>query len=135
MKESFWGIFIIAVGVACIFLMFLFQDITDTDERNFNLLKETTEAAMIDAVDLTAYRNSGIFKIDREKFVENFLRRFAEDASLSKTYVISIYDVNEYPPKASIRVGSVAGGPDAVSGDIINFDIVNKLDAILETPY
>ena len=135
MKESFWGIFIIAVGAACIFLMFIFQDITDTDERNFNLLKETTEAAMIDAVDLAAYRESGIFKIDREKFVENFLRRFAEDASLSKTYVISIYDVNEYPPKASIKVGSVAGGPDAVSNDIINFDIVNKLDAILETPY
>ena len=84
MKESFWGIFVITVGVVCIFLIYMFQDITNTDEHNYTLLKETTEGAMIDAVDLAAYRNEGIIRIDREKFVENFLRRFAEDASLSK---------------------------------------------------
>lgn len=135
MKESFWGIFIVAVGVVSIFLIYLFQDITNTDEHNFNLLKETTEASMIDAVDLISYRESGIIRIDREKFVENFLRRFAEDASLSKTYVITFYDVNEYPPKVSMKVGSVAGGAEMLSGDVIDFDIENQLDAILETPY
>ncbi len=135
MKESFWGIFIVGVGIVCVFLIWLFQDITNTDEHNYNLLKETTEAAMIDAVDLIAYRETGTIRIDREKFVENFLRRFAEDASLTKTYVITFYDVNELPPKVSMKVGSVAGGVDALSGDIINFDIENRLDAILETPY
>ena len=135
MKESFWGIFVITVGVVCVFLIYMFQDITNTDEHNYTLLKETTEGAMIDAVDLAAYRNEGIIRIDREKFVENFIRRFAEDASLSKSYLISIYDVNEYPPKVSIRVSSVAGGADALSGDIMNFTIMNQLDAILETPY
>ena len=74
-------------------------------------------------------------KIEREKFVENFLRRFAENATLSKTYVIKIYDVNEEPPKVSLTVSSAAGGVDFASGQVINFDIVNRLDAILETPY
>ena len=135
MKESFWGIFIVGVGIVCVFLIWMFQDITNTDEHNYNLLKETTEAAMIDAVDLISYRESGTIRIDREKFVENFLRRFAEDASLTKTYVITFYDVNELPPKVSMKVGSVAGGADALSGEVINFDIENRLDAILETPY
>ncbi len=135
MKESFWGAFIVFIGVACVFLVFVFQDITNTDEHNYNLLKETTEGAMIDAVDLTSYKLQGIVRIDREKFVENFLRRFAENASLSKSYLITIYDVNEYPPKVSLRVSSSVGGPEIVSGDIINFDISNRLDAILETPY
>ena len=135
MKESYWGILIITVGIIGIFLIYLFQDITDTDERNFNLLKETMEASMLDALDLGAYKAHREIRIDREKFVENFLRRFAEDASLSKTYVITIYDVNEEPPKASVKVGSVAGGPEMASGEVINFDIVNKLDGILEVPY
>lgn len=135
MKESFWGIFIIAVGLVCIFLIYLFQDVTNTDEQNYNLLKETTQSAMYDAVDLIAYREKGIIKIDREKFVENFLRRFAHDASLSKTYKISFYDINEMPPKVSLRVSSTAGGPDLTSGNIVDFTIGNQIDAILETPY
>src|SRR5574344_186071 len=135
MKESFWGAFVVFVGLVCIFLIYFFQDVTNTDEHNYTLLKETTEAAMIDSVYLTAYRSDGTIKIDREKFVENFLRRFAEDASLSKTYVITIYDINEYPPKVSLKVGSTAGGADPSGGTIYNFDIVNRLDAILETPY
>ena len=132
MKESFWGALIVFIGIASVFLIFMFQDITNTDEHNYNLLKESTEGAMIDAVDLAAYRESGII---REKFVENFLRRFAESASLSKSYVISIYDVNEYPPKVSLKVSSAAGGTNFMAGEVINFDITNRLDAILETPY
>src|SRR5574344_1194631 len=94
MKESFWGAFVVFVGLVCIFLIYFFQDVTNTDEHNYTLLKETTEAAMIDSVDLTAYRSDGTIKIDREKFVENFLRRFAEDASLSRTYVLPVLDSN-----------------------------------------
>lgn len=135
MKEAFWGTFIFLIGLISIFFIYFFQDVTNTDEHNYNLLKETTEGAMIDAFDLGAYRNNKAIRIDREKFVENFLRRFAENASLTKTYVITIYDVNEMPPKVSLTVGSAAGGVDFAAGDIVNFDIVNRLDAILETPY
>ena len=124
MKESFWGILIITLGVLAIMLVFFFQSVTNTNEHNYNLLKETTEAAMVDAIDLAYYRKYGVVKINQEKFVENFTRRFAQNATLANTYVIKIYDINETPPKVSVQV----------SGELIEFDIVNRLDAILEVP-
>ena len=74
MKESFWGIFIVVLGIVTIAVIFFIQEATNTDEQNYNLLREATEAAMYDAVDLATYRTSGVVKINREKFVENFLR-------------------------------------------------------------
>lgn len=133
MKESFWAAMIISVGIIAIVFIFLFQNLTNTDEHNMHLLKETTEAAMFDAFDLAAYRKNGSIRIDREKFVENFVRRFAENVSLARTYVIEIYDVNEEPPKVSLKVSSTEKGN--VTNEIVEYDIVNKIDAILETPY
>ena len=88
---------------------------------------------MYDAVDWAEYRSSGTVRINREKFVESFIRRFAQSANLSRKYLIQIYDVNEIPPKVSIKVSSVESG--TVINDVYNFDIINKLDAIFETPY
>lgn len=133
MKESFWGIMIIMLGVVSIAFIYFFQTLTSTDEQNYALLKEITESAMYDAVDYAEYRATGNVRINREKFVENFIRRFAESVSLGNTYVIDIYDVNETPPKVSLKVSSKLNSN--VTGEIIEFDIVNKLDAILETPY
>jgi len=133
MKESFWGVFVVGLGVIAIAFIYVFQNITNTDEHNYNILKETTEAAMIDAFDLASYRADGTIRIDREKFVENFYRRFAENANLARTYYIAIYDVNEEPPKVSIKVSSTED--TNITGEIIEFDISNRLDAILEIPY
>ena len=133
MKESMWAVFIVGVGVLMIFFIYFFQSLTNTDEHNYALLKETTEAAMYDAFDLASYHASGIIRIDADKFAESFLRRYAENANLSRTYKIEIMDVNETPPKVSIKVSSVES--TNLTGEIINFDISNTLDAILETPY
>lgn len=132
MKESFWGVLIITLGVLTIMLVFFFQSVTNTNEHNYNLLKETTEAAMVDAIDLAYYRQTGIVKIEQEKFVENFTRRFAQNATLANTYVIKIYDINETPPKVSVQVSSKED--TTATGELIEFDIVNRLDAILEVP-
>lgn len=133
MKESFWGVAIVGIGIFSIFFIYFFQSITNTDEHNYHLLKETTEAAMIDAVDLAYYRETSEVRIDREKFVENFLRRFAENATLSRTYKIEIFDVNEEPPKVSLRVSSSES--TGISGKIVRFNISNDIHAILEVPY
>lgn len=133
MHESFWSMFIIGIGIVSVSFIIFFQNITSIDEQNYNLLRETTEAAMYDAIDLASYRRDGTIRIDREKFVENFVRRFAEGAQLSQNYKIEIFDVNETPPKVSIRVSSTLASN--VTNEIIEFDISNKLDAILETPY
>lgn len=140
MKESFWAAFIIIIGIVAIMFIFLFQTLTTTDEHNMHMLKETTRAAMWDAFDVTAYRESGTVRIDREKFVENFLRRFAENASLARTYKIQIYDVNELPPKVSIKIsstetGKLFSGGGKTDEEMLEFTISNTLDAILETPY
>ena len=132
MKESFWMVFIIGLGVVAIFFISFFQSLTTTDEQNYTLLKEVTEASMYDAVDLAYYKKTGVVKINREKFVENFVRRFSESASLNDNYRIKIYDVNETPPKVSLEVSTKLDSN--VTKEIIEFDIVNRLDAILETP-
>lgn len=133
MKESIWGYAVITLGVLAIGIIWFFANVTRTDQHNYNLLKETTEAAMFDALDLAEYRVSGVVTIEEEKFVENFIRRFAENADLSNEYIIEIYDVNETPPKVSLKVSSVK--ETSATGEIIEFNIVNHIDAILETKY
>ena len=126
---------IIVLGVLSIGVIYFFQNVTNTDEHNYNLLRETTEAAMYDSFDLSAAR-SGELKINQEKFIENFLRRFAENASLAHVYKIDIYDVNETPPKVSIKLSTADNSTSTnVTGEIITFSVVNKIDAILETKY
>ena len=133
MKESFWGIFVVFLGVASIFFIVLFQNLTNTDEHNSQLLKEVTEASMWDAFDYASYRTTGEIRIDREKFVENFIRRYAESASRSREYTIKFYDINEKPPKVSL---SVQSGVVGIGGNTeMTFDLQNRIDAILEVPY
>ena len=136
MKESMWGYMVITLGVLAIAVIFFFQNVTNVDEHNYNLLKETTEAAMYDALDLTYFRQYGVVKIDKEVFLEIFLRRFAENASLAHTYRIDIYDINELPPKVSIKLSTADSSTSTnITGEQIQFNVVNKIDAIIETKY
>ena len=127
---------VITLGVLAIGVIYFFQNVTNTDEHNYNLLKESAEAAMYDSFDLSLYRTDGTIKIVQEKFIENFLRRFASNASLAHTYKIDIYDVNEVPPKVSIKVSTADGSTSTnITGENITFSVVNKIDAILETRF
>lgn len=132
MHESFWGTFIISIGLVIIAIIFFLQKVTNSSEETYILLKETTEAAMRDAFDLSAYMEDGeTIRINREFFVESFIRRFSQNASLANTYVVEIYDVNEYPPKASIKLKTKQGA--VILDNEIEFDIINQIDAILES--
>ena len=68
-----------------------------------------------------------------QKLVENFVRRFAQSATLQNTYQIDIYDVSETPPKVSLKVSTKKS--TTATNEVITFDLINKLDAIMETPY
>ena len=132
MHESFWGTFIISAGVLIIGLIFFMQRVTNTSEQNYTLIKETTQAAMNDAFDYASYMNDGkTIRINREVFVESFIRRFAQNANLTNTYEIEIYDVNEYPPKVSLKVKTKTSG--VVANTEIDFDFTNQIDAIIES--
>jgi len=131
MKESFWGYWLIALGVFIIVIMILIQNYTTTNTQDYYLLKEVTEASMIDAVDYGYYRTSGELRINEEKFVENFLRRFSETMNINKEYKIDFYSIYEQPPKVSVKI-STSTGEYMVAADQTSFDVVNRIDAILE---
>jgi hypothetical protein len=136
MRESFWGIMILGLGITSMFLVWFFQSITNTSEHNYELLKETTQAAMYDSLDMAAYRYDGTVRIDREVFVESFLRRFAQDATLAHQYHIIIYDVNELPPKVSIKVTTIGDETSTtLNNNITTFSMIHNIDAILETKW
>ena len=133
MNTAFWAVFVVGVGLVSVAFIFFFQNATNTEEQNYALLQEVTEAAMYDAVDIASYKATGTIRIDAEKFVENFVRRFAESVSLGNTYVIDIYDINETPPKVTLKVSTKLNSN--VTGELLEFDLTNRISAILETPY
>lgn len=123
---------IIMLGVLTFGLINIISNYTTGNELDFQLLRDTTESAMLDAVDLGFFQTSGgQIRMDKEKFVEGFVRRFAQSVNNDRNYLIEIYDINETPPKASVRVGS---STLATFADV-SFSIENRVDAIIETKY
>ena len=131
MKEVYWGYWLILLGVFITIVMMMISSITTSSTQDYYLIKEVTEAAMLDAVDLAHYREHEELKINREKFVESFLRRFSENVSITNTYTVDFYDIYEAPPKVSVKVSSTSS-TFTIAGDSNSFKIVDKVDAILE---
>lgn len=132
MKWSFASVAVVVAGIIGITIILLFQQITTNNESDYYLLKEATEASMIESIDMSYYRETGNLKIIREKFVENFIRRFAESTRLTGTgYTISFYDIMETPPKVSIVINTGLG-QYRIFEDTSDYNVQNKLDAILE---
>ena len=132
MKESLWGYWLIVLGLGVLVVMMLLQNYTTTNEQDYYLIKEVTEAALNDAIDWAHYRKYGELRIVKEKFVEDFTRRFSETVNINKTYNIKFYDIFEAPPKVSVKVTTKTETYN-VMGNADNVDVVNKIDAIIET--
>lgn len=131
MNKAFWLLMTLGVSVAALMIINLVQDYTSRKEADFYLLRDTTEAAMIDALDLAYYRVHGDFKIDKDIFVESFTRRFSESVKTTKNYKISFYDLEELPPKVSIKLETTTAA--SFNGD--NFSPNSELSGILETSF
>ena len=131
MKNAYWAYWLILLGMVIVLIMLLVQNLTTTSTQDYYLIKEITEASLVDAVDYSYYRDYGEIKINKEKFYESFLRRFAETASLSTTYTVSFYGVYEAPPKASVEIKSKSNSFNVV-GDATSLDMVERIDAVLE---
>jgi hypothetical protein len=144
------------VGILGIVMINLFSDILITNEQNYMILKETTEAAMWDAIDWKGYSEglgwdgvtkdtdpesmhcdvkAGHYRILKEKFVESFTRRFSKAAQATRSYNIYINDIDECPPKVSITVTAKQDFSFLeffrVSYQSQEDDIVNSISAIL----
>lgn len=85
----------------------------------------------MEAVDYAYYRKYGDLRINSEKFMENFIRRYADVVTINKTSKIAFYDVFESPPKITVEV-STSSSQIIINYTSTTFEIKNKLDAILE---
>lgn len=156
MSNSMWGYLFLVLGIMAAALLLLFGNINNKNEENYYMLKEILQNAMLDSVDKETYekgldsdrqvQNSscpygkpGTVRIVTEAFVENFTRRFAEVASQNKEYKIKIYDIQECPPKVTMKVSSTENlswvkrlfrGKDTDDAEV---QIINELSGILET--
>ena len=131
MSKAMLVVGIILLAIITFGVVNIVQNYQTGNELDYYLLRETTEAAMTDAVDVGYYRLSGLLRIDKEKFVESFVRRFSENVSNSRTYDIGFYDINETPPKVSVLVQSETAA--SVNGESLSLS--NKVDVILESNY
>lgn len=162
MSESLWMYFFMVLGIFGIVLINIFGNVVVSNEQNYYLLKEVTEAAMYDAVDQDAYKDGltiekieavreasypntdamhcevgipGTVRIITDKFLEVFIRRFAEAADLNRQYRVVIHDIDECPPKVSISLIATEqfSFVNFFNSDAIRSgEIVNSLTAILE---
>ena len=129
MKEAFWGVLIIILGIFGIVCINLFQNVTVDNDKVYYVLKESTEASAHDSIDLSYYRLGGTLRIVEDKFVENLARRFSQSITAGN-YTISVQNINELPPLMSVKVRS---GVTSIKGD--EFNLTNRVDAIIETKY
>lgn len=132
MKWSTVTVGVMILGIIGVSIILLFQQLTTTNENDYYLLKEITEAAMVDSIDISYYRETGELKIVREKFVENFTRRFAESTLIiGSKYTIKFFDIMEEPPKVSVRIDTGIENYKIynTSG---NYEVLNQLTGIFE---
>ena len=84
MKWSFATLGLIMIGLFGFLIIIMFNEITVSNEQDYYTLKDATEAAMIESVDIAYYRLTGEIKMSQEKFVENFTRRFTETSTFGQ---------------------------------------------------
>lgn len=138
MKWSFANVGLIIIGIFGIVIILMFNEITVSNEQDYYTLKDATEAALIESVDVAYYRLTGEIKISQEKFVENFTRRFTETSTFGQgNYNIVFNQISESPPKVSLQIYDATNSYNiynsfSVEVDATQIDVVNKLSAILD---
>ena len=131
MKESYWGYWLILLGVFIVVVMMLANDATTTNTQDYYQLKEVANSAIYDSIDYAYYSQTKQVRMLKEVFVENFIRRFSETASMTDTYQIDFFDLYESPPKVSVKVTSATGDYN-IAKENTAVDVVNSIDIIVE---
>ncbi len=131
MNKGMLTVGIILLALISLLLINVLSNYETGGELDYYLLKETTTAAMEDAIDYKFYRENSLYRIDKEKFVESFLRRFADNVDNTRTYDIKFYDINEVPPKVSVKIDSLT----VLSFQNSAANISTQIDSIVESNY
>lgn len=136
MNKGMLAVGIILLSLIALLLINVLTNYSTGGELDYYLVKETTDASMEDALDDYYYASCGIYRMDKEKFVESFVLRFADSVEATRDYTISFYDINEVPPKVSVKVDSATvlsfkTGKDSKEAA----NITTSYNAILEANY
>ncbi len=134
MKESLWAYLMLLLGVIVTTVILLVVRVTTHAEEDYYLAREIMQSALLDSVDYSAYRATGKIIISKDKFMEIYLRRFAESVTNSQDYLIDFYDIYEEPPKASVRIRTMSGEA-TVNNDTASFSVDTLITGILETNF
>ena len=132
MKESYWGYWLIILGVFVVIIMLLVKNITSNTTEDQYTIKQISEAAMVASVDYAYYREFKELKINKEKFVEVFIRMLANQAEGSDDYTLLFTGMYEAPPKVSVEITSKTAKYNVTTADSTDFDLTSRVDAILE---
>lgn len=132
MKESYWGYWLIVLGIFVVVILLLIRNVTSNNTEDYYTLNQISEAAMIDAVDYAYYRDYGEIRINKEKFIESFLTRMADTVSPNSNYEVTFTAIYEAPPKVSVQIVSKTENYN-IGTSSESFDMTNRIDAILET--
>jgi len=135
MNKGILAVGIILLALIALNLLNVLNNYSTGSELDYYLLKETTDASMVDALDKTYFKNCGLYRIDKEKFVESFLYRFANNIDASRGYTIGFYDINEVPPRVSVKIDSLTTLSFNTGKDRQAANISTSYDAVLETNY
>ncbi len=107
MNKSILGVGIIMLGSLALIIIFVISNYSTGGEVDYYLVKETSEAAMTDALDGQFMAINGVPRMDKEIFMESFIRRFANNVTDTREYKIGFYGLNEVPPVVSVKVDSL----------------------------
>ncbi len=137
MNKGMLTVGIILLSVIALLLINVLTNYSTGGELDYYLVKETADAAMEDAIDVGYKTQCGLYRIDKEKFVENFVYRLAASVDNTRDYDIKFYDINEVPPKVSIKIDSSTVLSVKARGSKTSdaADISTSYDAILEANY
>ena len=131
MKESYWGYWLVILGIFIVVVMLLTQDATTLTTQDYYQLKEVANSSIYDSIDYSYFTQTHEVRILKEVFVENFLRRFAQSVDMTNTYQVDFFDLYESPPKVSVKITTKSNNV-LVANDNTNLDVVNSIDLIVE---
>jgi len=131
MQSSYWGYWLVLFGVAIVGIMIPVNQLTSTSTRDVYSVKEIIDASMLDSVDLGYYRDYNEVKMNKEKFMEVFTRRLAQNMKSENTgtYQVNFYEMFEAPPKVSVEVKSHSGANFLATDD---YDVTTRISAIIQ---
>ena len=137
MNKGFLVVGIILLALVALNLLAVLNGYATGSELDYYLLKETTDAALQDALDPMYLRTCGLYRLDKERFAESFVKRFAASVDATRSYHIGFYDINEVPPRVSVKIESLTfmGFKTGLNSDadVETPTILTSYDAVLET--